>query len=334
VKTKTIKYKEYSHNPPLIWLDTNIVIGIRDALSLSSKQTLKNKKEFIRLFNILKTKVDENKILCPFLGQRTEYSDGDHLENSDQILMDLSKGFQISGWQIRQVQVKRMLECFLKNKSQFNFTDSDLLYNKEKYEPKENKIPFRIVILNEKSKRSDRNFLFNDLKRRKKEVSDLGLTYSQVLKSEQEAAIPVLQISINKIIKHYGYLNMDFTENDEEYYHIYTLVELSKLAKIKDEKKLFALLKNFFLSEYFYAIPIDKISSTIVAHIMTEGKNVKYSDIGDINNLSLMLPYASYIITENRMAHILLTRKIDKEFGVEIYRTKDIDKFIKKINNL
>lgn len=322
---KTIRYKDYSHRPPIVWLDTNVVIGIRDALSNTSKQEL-DKIKFLKLYKVLKEKVDKNEIICPFSGQRTEYSDGDHIEESDNILLDLSKGFQVSQWQLRQVQVKRILECFLKKEDEFYFSDSDLVYRERETENIVS--PFKIVILNEKSKRDNKELLFADLERRKREVKNLGMTYDQVYKSEYDAAISVLQQSIDRVISKYGYLKTDFTLNDDEYHHLYTVVELSKLADTPDDKFLFESLKNFFSSEYFYSIPIDRIRSAIVSHIMTEGNNVSKNDIGDIDNLSSILPYASYILTENRMAHILKTRNFDSEFGVDIFRFDEIDKFI------
>lgn len=330
---KPINYKPYLHKPPIVWLDTNIIIGIRESQSNFSKQKPEDRDKFNRLYKFLKEKVKENKIVCPFSGQRTEYSDGDHIKASDDILMSLSKGFQVSQWQIRHIQVKRMLECFLSKERQFFFSDSDLVYKKEEHEARESEYPFRVVILNEKSKKSSKEFLFHDLIRRKTEVKKLGLTYKQVYKSEYDAAILVLQKSINKIIEDYGYLKTDFTLDDEEYHHLYTVVELSKLVNTTDDKILIKLLKDFFISEYFYSIPIDRISSTIIAHIMTEGEKVTQNDIGDNNNLSSIFPYASYIITERRMAHILTTRKLDIEFGVKIFRINEIDNFIETLKN-
>jgi hypothetical protein len=282
--------------------------------------------KFTKLYRVLKDKVDKDEIICPFSGQRTEYSDGDHLEESDDILLRLSKGFQVSRWQIRHIQVKRILECFLKKEDEFYFSDSDLVYREQKVEDAE--YPFKIVILNEKSKKQNRDLLFVDLERRKKEVKDLGMTYDQVYKSEYDAAISVLQKSIRNVIKKHGYLKTDFTLNNDEYHHLYTVVELSKLADTSDEKILFGLLRNFFTSSYFYSIPIDRISSAIISHIMTEGNIVSKNDIGDIDNLSSILPYTSYILTENRMAHILKTRKFDSEFSVNIFRINEIDNFI------
>lgn len=226
-----------------------------------------------------------------------------------------------------------MLECFLNSNNKFYFNDSDLVYKKEEREVKENQYPFKIVILNEKSRKISKEFLFLDLKRRKIEVKNLGMTYEQVYKSEYDASILVLQKSMDKIIKDYGYLKTDFTLDDEEYHHLYTIVELSKLANVNDPKILLELLKIFFKSEYFYSIPIDRISSTIIAHIMTEGKNVTKNDIGDNDNFSSIFPYASYVITENRMSHILKMRGLSTEFGVEVFRMSEIDNFIQAIKS-
>ncbi len=325
---KKISYIKYEHTPKIVWLDTNIIINIRDSL--------KNKTEdkFLTLFELLKEKVQDGKIICPFSGQRSEYSQGDSLEESDDILLQLSKGFQVSMWQIRQEQVKTMIRCFLDNNNEFIFKDTDLVFKKEERTKSRNDFVFEVVVLREKTKRPQREFLLKDLIRRKEEVKNLNLSYEELLRSEQDAGKYALQISINKNIEQYGYLNLNFNINDSWYHHLYTIIELKNLSGVNDHKELAQLTKDFLSSDYFYAIPVDKIGSTIISSVLIDKTKMTTNDIGDMENLSTILPYASFLITDNAMAHIIESRKLNTEFDTKIYSSKTLDKFIDDIKSI
>ncbi|MFA6297204.1 MAG: hypothetical protein WC629_01445 [Candidatus Paceibacterota bacterium] len=325
---KSIKYKEYNHTPTIVWLDTNAIINIRDSLIKGEDNS------FVKLFNQLKEKVEKGKIICPFSGQRSEYSQGNSLEKSDDILLSLSKGFQVSMWQIRQEQIKTAIRCFLNDEDEFIFKDTDLVFKKAEREKQKNSLGFKVVVLTEQTKKLQREFLLKDLVRRKKEVKDLKLSYKTLLKSEQDAGKYVLQQSIDKNIAQYGYLNLDFDINDSWYHHLYTIIELKNISGIDDHEKLIELTKNFLSSNYFYSIPIDKISSTIISSVLMDKKNMTTNDIGDMENLSIILPYASFLMTDNAMVHIIRSRKLDTEFNTKIYSFKTMDKFIEDIKTI
>ncbi len=325
---KKIEYGEYEHEPQIVWLDTNIIINIRDSV----KNNINNK--FVLLFKLLKEKVREGKIICPFSGQRSEYSQGNSLEESDDILLALSKGFQVSMWQIRQEQVKTMIQCFLNKEQKFIFKDTDLLFKKDERRKSKNNSGFEVVILLEQTKRPQRQFLLENLIRRKKEVKDLNLSYEELLRSEQDGGKFALKISIDKNIAQYGYLNLDFDINDSWYHHLYTIIELKNISGISGQKELIELTRDFLSSDYFYSIPIDKISSTIISSVLIDNQNMTANDIGDAENLSIILPYASFLMTDNAMAHIIRSRKLDIEFNTRIYSSKNIDDLIKDINNI
>jgi hypothetical protein len=58
------------------------------------------------------------------------------------------------------------------------------------------------------------------------------------------------------------------------------------------------------------------------------------NDIGDMENLSIILPYSSFLITDNAMAHIIKSRKLNNEFHTKIYSSKTLDKFIEDIKSV
>ena len=92
------------------------------------------------------------------------------------------------------------------------------------------------MVLHEQTKRPQREFLLKDLIRRKEEVKKLNLSYEELLRSEQDAGKYALQISINKNIEQYGYLNLDFDINDSWYHHLYTIIELKNISGADDHK--------------------------------------------------------------------------------------------------
>lgn len=314
----SVGYKEYEHNPPIVWLDTNVINEITDALL---DKPGRDRDIYIGLYKFLRRKVGENKIICPFWGQRTEYSDGKHMEVSDNILLELSSGFQVTRWQLENIHIKRMLRVFLNQEYEFELKDSDLVSEKRKQQDKKYKnSPLSVVILLEKSQKLDRNFLLNNFNRRKEEVS--GMTYEQVLKEEYLGRPLALAQSVLAVEDVYGSFKIDFPEGSPFWFQLYPYIAYSELTGKKEVEA--GDLKSFFQSPHFYALPIDKISSTLVSHLLTEGKSGKYTDMGDIDNFSAILPYASYIITERRMAHILQSRGLAREFNAKVYRLDEI----------
>lgn len=323
-----IIYKQYLHTPPIVWLDTNVIINMRDALV--SKSLTAQQKIFFDLYNILLQKVDDNKIICPFLGQRNEYSEGDHLIESDDILLKLSKGFQISGWRISDAQFGRMLENFINNKEEFELLKDDF------DTPLNSKLnsKLKIIILQEGSQKDNRTKLFQYLTKRKQEIKSLNLNYDEIYNEEYKARELALDISVKAVKDHYKYFKLDFNEHDATYYHLYPLIKLKEITNITDEKLLIKKIKDFFKSEYFFKIPYEVINTTIVSKLLYETDTIKYSDIGDIENISRILPYASYIITEKRMVHLIRSTKMDSTFNTKIYNFKEIQKFIHEIEKL
>lgn len=317
-----ISYSRYIHNPPIVWLDTNIVNDITDAIYSNDRLNPDVKQRFRDLHDLLQKKVNEGKIVCPFLGQRSEYIDGKVADKSDDILLNLNRGFQISGWQLDQVHIKRMMKLFLASESEFSFSDRDLTYYERNEE--ESDSPIQVIFLRERSERLRRNKLYEDLKRRKQEVKNLDFT--TVYRQEYLGRLQALKISVTKVCELYGRFTTNFTEGESYYYHLYPYIAWKELKGI-DEVHI-TDLKSFFESEHFNSLPIDRISSTIVTHLLTEGKDVKYTDIADLQHLPLILPYASYILTENRMAHIISAHKLDTEFGTKVFRWNETEKFL------
>ena len=53
-------------------------------------------------------------------------------------------------------------------------------------------------------------------------------------------------------------------------------------------------LCNFFVSDYFYELPVVKISSQLNAKLVTDSRPIEHGDSMDVKHLSLAIPLAHF----------------------------------------
>lgn len=327
----SLKYLPYKHNPPIVWLDTNIINEIVDALKGKTKDNIR-RESILRIYSLLSILVEQKKIICPFSGQRTEYGKTDDSEIADDVLLRISNGFQVSGWKVAVAQTERVVNAFCDKSEAFSFRDSDLKY-KDDVEP-DNEFGFKVVILLERPDRDRRQRLLKGLKTRKNEVISLGLTRQQIYESESSART----VNLDNNVRHLLSKNIrieaaieDLYEENAMFSPLYPLyVYRQKMGRhITPEE-----YKDFISSKYLESVPWDKINSTLFTWLLVDITNLEEQHISDVDNLSKILPYASILVTERQMAHALKVSGLAKEFSTDIFTLKSLPELEKRLLEL
>ena len=85
---------------------------------------------------------------------------------------------------------------------------------------------------------------------------------------------------------------------------------------------------DFYKSNYFTDLPINDISAILFAEKLCGNEDIKQSDQADIDNIAAFLPYVNYMIIDKSMADKVNKHKLDKKYGTNLIRLKELDKVI------
>ncbi|MEA3464175.1 MAG: hypothetical protein U9R14_03835 [Patescibacteria group bacterium] len=332
-----IKIIPFHSTPKIVWLDTNIINNIADAVANKKMNEIEESRA-LSLYLILKKLVKEEKIICPFLIQRDEYIDTDVNEICDLILMELGKGEQLKSLSVGRTQTKRMLKMYLENKTDFYFKKDDIFYYKE--EPNENDLlethgfKFNIMYLHsggdKEISNEDNKKIYEFFKRRKNDIQNNKMKIKEVLKEELLSQKTRFVKAIKEINDLFGFLKTDFNDTDLFYYRIYPLIVHQKFTGKTDIVEV----SNFLGSHYFFSVPYEEIYSKIIAKILTSNANIKSTDFQDINSIVAILPYASLMITDKAMKGNIEQLNLYKKYDTKVFSLNDYDQIIAELKKV
>ncbi|MDP3900069.1 MAG: hypothetical protein Q8Q23_03235 [bacterium] len=328
----------FHNNPKIIWLDTNVINDMTDFIMCKPIDKIKKYRASI-LLEKLQALVNADKIICPFLKQRDEYISTDVSEMSDTILMYLSKGKQLKTYLTENLQMKRMMKLYLEKGNRFNMEKQDIPYYYEESEEARKKSKERyglsVTVLltggNKEILDRENEYLFNFLKKRKEELSQQNKTFDEVLCEELSSSSMLFDSGVKKIKKEFGYVKTNFEYLSAYYCRMYPLIAWQKLTGKKDVDAVL----NFLESDYFFAIPCEDIFCQLGAKILTDpSRNIVHGDCRDVRSLSLILPYASLIITDKAMKGAIQQLKLDKKYDTKIFSLNDFDNITKELDKM
>ncbi|HVB29796.1 MAG TPA: hypothetical protein VNG91_08305 [Terriglobia bacterium] len=93
-------------------------------------------------------------------------------------------------------------------------------------------------------------------------------------------------------------------------------------------------LCNFFVSAYFYELPVVKISSQLYAKLVTDNRPIESGDSMDLKHLSLAIPVAHLVLTDRKMANRIKELGIDKEWNTAVFSESTIDELFAEIETI
>lgn len=342
-------YKNFKHNPPLVFIDTNAIIEM--ATGLLSKNS---SHRGTILFNYLLNQVKSNRIICPFVFQRDEYFtyfNKTKNKKCDDVLIALSKGKQVTivTEKIFKVQFQRMASLYLKdpknpNSAVFHFIDSDIFdarFNSDS--DLERTLGIKIIVLLSgfllpNQKQIDQNLL-KIFEKRKKQIKSDKLTKEQIFNEEKRGRLYDLVKRDDERVKYYkseidptgGFFGEESLRTTKTNILKYWTEVIKKECVNESD---YSKLRNFINSEFFFSIPIDYISSILFTELLVSDKKIKITDRRDIESLSHILPYSTIALVDEEMNSYLHMTKLNEIFDVKVFSLKSTDKFIGVIENI
>jgi hypothetical protein len=91
---------------------------------------------------------------------------------------------------------------------------------------------------------------------------------------------------------------------------------------------------SFFTSDYFYRLPVVRISSQLHARLVTDNRPIEPGDSMDVKHLSMAIPLAHFVLTDRRMANRIVDLGIDKEWNTQVFSESTIDNLFSELEKV
>ncbi len=91
---------------------------------------------------------------------------------------------------------------------------------------------------------------------------------------------------------------------------------------------------NFIRSDDYRSVPQAKIEATLYAHILTNKSGMHPGDLGDISQLSAILPYCNIVLVDRKMQNLIRKYRFDQEFRTQVHSLSDFDMLINGLERL
>jgi hypothetical protein len=90
----------------------------------------------------------------------------------------------------------------------------------------------------------------------------------------------------------------------------------------------------FLASRYLHSMPLPRIETRLMASLVTSNEVIQTGDSNDVDHLALVLPVASFIVTDKAMERRVRELGFDKEWGAEVYSLSSSDALFAKLTTL
>ena len=92
--------------------------------------------------------------------------------------------------------------------------------------------------------------------------------------------------------------------------------------------------KSFFDSEHFRVLPWSDVHCRLHASLHTQSKRIESGDVGDIDQLSLILPISTFVVTDKRMEYRVRALGLDEKWGARVYSLSTADALLADLDKL
>jgi hypothetical protein len=305
---------------PIIWLDTLAVIEIY--------KTIKEEKENPRikkLFNIVREKVSQGKLICP-LGEQEEEIEEKVGEVIKQFV-DLSLGISfLSNDEIKESQLIKAIKSYSKTKDvELTYLDA---FHRDPVTHLKNKngFIFSIVIEPTQLEINTRKII------KQKNIEELQSVKDEFYKDKEFASkindeLNGHFIAISHLIGMYKYKK----ENDiplSEVENLQILHMLNRPLSFWNEEQKSGLsgYLDFLKSNDYKQLPYVDINARMVTDLFTsKRKSLEIGDPTDISNLSTLLPYCDYVLTDRDQMNRIKRLGLDKKYDTKVFALSNIN---------
>ncbi len=314
--TYTIKSKI-----PIIWLDTFAVIEI-----YKTNEEGKDNPRIKTLFDLVKEKVYQRKLICPLAEQEEEIEE--KVVEVIKQFVNLSLGITfLSNDEIKEGQLVKAIKSHRRTK------DIELTYLDAFYEDpviylqnKKQDFIFSIVLEPTELEINNRKMI------KKKNIEELQLAkdnfyqdkdYYSIISGELNGSY----VATSHLIDLYRYkLENNIPLSEVESLQIARM--LSKPLSLWNEEQKDGLVgyMEFLKSDCYKQLPSVHINAHMVADLVTsKRKLLEIGDPTDISNLSTLLPYCDYILTDRAQMNRIRRLELDKKYNTKVFSLSNIN---------
>lgn len=320
---------------PIIWIDTSFVSKI----AASKLNILKNPDEelrYIRLYKVLFNKAREEKLLCPQGDQEEEIQEfvpvgcdyKEFLLKCHDIIVSLSLGScLIHRKTIESFQRHYFMTAYFNNSTDIKLNCSNIMSKKSIMDFLGKKLIISVppggIIEEIDQKRINRKKYCDEMERDRIINVQSGVDYATQLQKEYAGIIEYIVQSIDEYMKNGDVLKI---------YHLAEMLgEWGHVSKKYGDPEG---LLNFLRSEHYKTLPSVEIQCKLFAKLLTGSQQIESGDMMDISQLSAVIPYCNFLLTDRKMKNRICELEFDKQFNLEVFCMRDYEKLISQLESL
>jgi hypothetical protein len=87
----------------------------------------------------------------------------------------------------------------------------------------------------------------------------------------------------------------------------------------------------FLVSRYLHSMPLPRIETRLMAKLLTSNEVIQPGDSNDVSHLALVLPVATFVVTDKAMERRVSELGFDREWGAGVYSLSSSDALFAKL---
>lgn len=324
---------------PTLWLDTWAIYRLARAIK-TNKASDEEKKWAMNIFNRITMLTDQGKMMCPEGDQGLEIRVGGILvDEAEELQVQLSRGVRTHYYKsLEELQIQRVMKATVQGHTEIILPWQDLFIGDplEKVGKKTSYI-VSVKLSQSKTEREKRRrinlSIAKDWERIRKKSRANKEKFTDRLKLEAEGYATAITNMFNYSAKKSLSGKALTTSDLRRFANICgrPLVWWEHYTGEENNQSLKELL-TFYLSEDFKRIPAIDVHSHLISKLMTDDEKIKQSDAMDVNQISAIMPYAHFMITDGAMRDKLVYKlKLHDKYGTEIIKIEHLEKLLNSL---
>lgn len=323
---------------PIIWLDTSAVIRLTKYRVKEYLPELEYKR-YSELYQLIYKKVRERKLLCPKADQLEEIELGNRLvEECEKTNTLLSLGIRfVHRGQIESTQRQQFMKSYIEEKTKIQLDFRDIFF-KDPIEEINNRSPFIISAWGPTSteqidkNKSNKRITIEKIEELRQTLIAQGVSYEEQLKEEYKG---IIHAYISVLEEWRNIFASKKEPTIDEFFRFQLISEpLLEWERYHGIPRGYEGLLQYYLSDVYRKIPNIDISCRLMSGLVTSETPIKSGDIMDVDQLSSIIPYVDYVITDKIMRNKVIQLEIDQEYNTKVWCMRDFDSIIEELGNL
>jgi Ni,Fe-hydrogenase I large subunit len=313
---------------PIIWLDTLAVIEIHKTIEGQSRDS-----RIRKLHEIIQEKVVQRRLICP-LGEQEEEID-EVVNKVIRNFINLSFGISFLSYdEIKQRQIVKAMKSYGKSQVvEITFMDA---FHRDPIIELNSNFPFILSVVIEPTEMDIENRKIT----KQQNLEELQFAKDNFYKNKEfinqiddeldgyfKATLHVLEMYENKTKN-----NIPLTEVEQN--RVINLLGMPLSLWKRYHKSGLSGYLEFLRSNDFKQLPHIEIASYMTADLFTsKRKSIEVGDPTDISNISTLLPYCDYILTDRDQMNRIRRLGIDKKYSTKIYSLSTINDLFSELES-